>query len=78
MGIKVKIAHGENVISLMRRFKRLCERENIVKDYKKHSEYEKPSDKNRRARNRRMKNIQRYEEERMNPVSRTMEEETTH
>lgn len=75
MGVKVKTVYGENIISLMRRFKRLCERDNVIREYKKHCEYEKPSQKKRRAHFRRLKNMEKYEEERKNP--KKYEEETT-
>jgi small subunit ribosomal protein S21 len=75
MGIKVKSksAH-ESLDSMMRRFKRLCEKESIVRDFKKHTEYEKPSQKKRRAMFRRIKNIQKYQEDAVLRQRKTMED----
>jgi small subunit ribosomal protein S21 len=33
---------------MLKRFKRLCQREGIIRDMKRHSYYEKPSDRKRR------------------------------
>ncbi|MCF7957842.1 MAG: 30S ribosomal protein S21 [Phycisphaerae bacterium] len=50
--IKVKTRGGESVQQMMKRFKKLCEKEGLIKDIKKQSYYEKPSEIKRR-RNRR-------------------------
>jgi small subunit ribosomal protein S21 len=50
--IKVKSRSGESVQQMMKRFKKMCEKEGLIKDIKKQSYYEKPSEKKRR-RNRR-------------------------
>ncbi len=50
--IKVKARGGESVQQMMKRFKKLCEKEGLIKDIKKQSYYEKPSEIKRR-RNRR-------------------------
>ncbi len=46
--IKVKSRTGESVQQMMKRFKKLCEKEGLIKDIKKQSYYEKPSEKKRR------------------------------
>ncbi len=46
--IKVKARNGESVQQMMKRFKKICEKEGQIKDIKKRSFYEKPSEKNRR------------------------------
>ena len=48
MSIRVKSRGGESVEGLMRRFKKLCEREGIIKDIRRKEFYEKPSERRRR------------------------------
>ncbi|MFG0291939.1 MAG: 30S ribosomal protein S21 [Phycisphaerales bacterium JB065] len=52
MAIRIKSRGGESVEQLMRRFKKLCEKEGLTKDVKKRAFYEKPSERKRRARRR--------------------------
>lgn len=49
MAIRVKSRGGESVDGLMRRFKKLCEKEGLTKDIKRKEFYEKPSERRRRA-----------------------------
>ena len=46
--LKVKSRAGESVQQMMRRFKKLCEKEGLIRDMKRNAYYEKPSVKNRR------------------------------
>ena len=46
--LRVKSRTGESVQQMMRRFKKLCEKEGLIRDMKRNSYYEKPSEKNRR------------------------------
>ncbi|AQQ10415.1 MULTISPECIES: 30S ribosomal protein S21 [Sedimentisphaera] len=46
--IKVKARAGESVQQMVKRFKKMCEKEGLIRDMKRHSYYEKPSEKNRR------------------------------
>lgn len=46
--LKVKARAGESVQQMIRRFKKLCEKEGLIRDMKRMSYYEKPSEKNRR------------------------------
>lgn len=46
--IKVKPRGNESVQQLLKRFKRLCQREGLTRDIKRHSYYEKPSERRRR------------------------------
>jgi small subunit ribosomal protein S21 len=46
--LKVKARAGESVQQMMRRFKKLCEKEGLIRDMKRTSYFEKPSEKNRR------------------------------
>ena len=49
MAIRVKARSGESVEQMMRRFKKLCEKEGLTKDIKRKEFYEKPSERRRRA-----------------------------
>lgn len=44
----VELRDGESIESALRRFKREIERDGILTDYKKHTRYEKPSEKRKR------------------------------
>ncbi len=46
--LKVKSRAGESVQQMIRRFKKLCEKEGLIRDMKRNSYYEKPSEKARR------------------------------
>lgn len=46
--LKVKARAGESVQQMVRRFKKLCEKEGLIRDMKRISYYEKPSERNRR------------------------------
>ena len=46
--IKVRPRPGESVQQAMRRLKKLCEREGVLREMKRTAYYEKPSDRNRR------------------------------
>ena len=48
MTIKVAIRAGESPERFLQRFKRICSKEGILKEIKKRSYYEKPSDRKRR------------------------------
>ena len=49
MAIRIKARAGESVEQMMKRFKKLCEKEGLVKDIKRKEFYEKPSERRRRA-----------------------------
>ncbi|MBI1375675.1 MAG: 30S ribosomal protein S21 [Phycisphaera sp.] len=49
MAIRIKARNGEQVEQMLRRFKKMCEKEGLTKDVKKHAYYEKPSERRRRA-----------------------------
>ena len=46
--LKVRSRAGESVQQMMRRFKKLCEKEGLIRDMKRNTYYEKPSERNRR------------------------------
>jgi len=48
MAIRIKARAGESVEQMMRRFKKLCEKEGLTKDIKRKEFYEKPSERRRR------------------------------
>ncbi|MBI1335691.1 MAG: 30S ribosomal protein S21 [Phycisphaera sp.] len=49
MAIRIKARSGESAEQMLRRFKKLCEKEGLTKDVKRRAYYEKPSEKRRRA-----------------------------
>lgn len=46
--IKVRARGNESAEQMLRRFKKMCEKEGLTKDIKKNSYYEKPSERRRR------------------------------
>ena len=48
MAIRIKSRSGESVEQMLRRFKKMCEKEGLTKDVKKHAYYEKPSERRTR------------------------------
>ncbi len=49
MAIRIKARHNESVEQMLRRFKKLCEKEGLTKDVKRKQYFEKPSERRRRA-----------------------------
>lgn len=49
MAIRIKARSGEGSEQMLRRFKKLCEKEGLTKDIKRKEFYEKPSERRRRA-----------------------------
>lgn len=54
--IKVKARGSESIEQMLKRFKKMCEKEGLIKDIKRNSYYEKPSERRRR---RQRKNVRR-------------------
>lgn len=48
MAIRIKARTGESIEQMLRRFKKLCEKEGLTKDVKRRQYYEKPSERKRR------------------------------
>jgi small subunit ribosomal protein S21 len=48
MAIRIKSRGGESVEQMLRRFKKLCEKEGLTKDVKRKQFFEKPSERRRR------------------------------
>jgi len=47
---------------MLKRFKRLCQREGLTRDMKRHSYFEKPSDRKRRQSRKTLRKIERDEQ----------------
>jgi len=48
MSIKINIDKADNIDKVLRRFKKMCEKEGLIKEIKKKQYYEKPCQKKRR------------------------------
>jgi small subunit ribosomal protein S21 len=59
MAIRIKARGGETAEQMLRRFKKLCEKEGLTKDIKKRQYYEKPSERRRRDLRRRVVRVAR-------------------
>ena len=46
--IRIKVRANESIEQMVRRFKKICEKEGLTRDIKRTSYYEKPSEKKRR------------------------------
>lgn len=57
--IRVKVRNNESIEQMVRRFKKLCEKEGLTRDIKRNSYYEKPSERRRRKVRKSMKRIAR-------------------
>jgi small subunit ribosomal protein S21 len=58
MAIRIKSRAGESAEQMMRRFKKMCEKEGLTKDIKRRAYYEKPSEQRRRAMRKSIKRVQ--------------------
>ena len=55
--IKVKARGSESIEQMLKRFKKMCEKEGLIKDIKRNSYYEKPSERRRRRQRKSVKRI---------------------
>ncbi len=55
--IRVKVRGNESVEQMVRRFKKLCEKEGLTRDIKRCAYYEKPSERRRRRVRKSLKRI---------------------
>ena len=55
--VKVRVRGNESVEQMMRRFKKMCEKEGLTKAIKRNSYYEKPSERKRRRQRKAARNI---------------------
>ncbi len=58
MAIRIKARSGESAEQIMRRFKKLCEKEGLTKEIKRRAYYEKPSERRQRALRKSIKRVQ--------------------
>ena len=56
--VRVFPRRREELRSLLKRFRRLCEKEGVIRDLKRKSYYEKPSDERRRRHRKSIRRIQ--------------------
>lgn len=61
MALRIKVRSGESTEQMLRRFKKMCEKEGLIKDVKKNAYYEKPSERKRRANRKSVKRMQRLQ-----------------
>lgn len=55
--IKVKARGNESVEQMVKRFKKMCEKEGLTKDIKRNAYYEKPSERKRRRMRKSIKRV---------------------
>ena len=55
--IKVKARSNESVEMMLKRFKKMCEKEGLNRDVKRNSYYEKPSERRRRRQRKSAKRV---------------------
>jgi small subunit ribosomal protein S21 len=55
--IKVKARGNESVDQMVKRFKKMCEKEGLNKDMKRNAYYEKPSERKRRRMRKSIKRV---------------------
>jgi small subunit ribosomal protein S21 len=67
--IKVRPRGNESIHQMLKRFKRLCQREGLTRDIKRHSYYEKPSERKRRQTRKMMRKAERDDEDNSNSNS---------
>ncbi len=59
MAIRIKARSGEGIEQMLRRFKKLCEKEGLTKEIKRRQYFEKPSERKRRATRKNMARVSR-------------------
>ena len=57
--VKVRPRGNESIQQMLKRFKRLCQREGLTRDIKRHSYYEKPSERKRRQMRKAIRRVER-------------------
>ncbi len=55
--IKIKARTNESIGQMLKRFKKMCEKEGLTKDIKRNSYYEKPSERRRRRQRKSAKRV---------------------
>ena len=69
MAIRIKARGGESAEQMLRRFKKLCEKEGLTKDIKRRAYYEKPCEKRQRAQRKSIKRVQQLQERKLGGFS---------
>tara|TARA_Y100001970_G_scaffold284332_1_gene401474 strand:- start:816 stop:1016 length:201 start_codon:yes stop_codon:yes gene_type:complete len=57
MALRIKARQNETVGQMLRRFKKLCEKEGLVKEVKRKQYFEKPSERRARAKRKRIASV---------------------
>lgn len=70
MAIRIKARSGESAEQMMRRFKKLCEKEGLTKDIKRRAYYEKPSERKQRSLRKSVKRRQQFAQTQTAPAPR--------
>ena len=65
--IKVRARGNESAEQMLKRFKKLCEKEGLTKDIKRNSYYEKPSERRRRQLRKSLKRAAKDREKALRP-----------
>lgn len=60
--VKVRPRGNESIQQMLKRFKRLCQREGLIRDIKRHSYYEKPSERKRRQMRKSIRKVEKDKE----------------
>ena len=73
--VKIRVRDNESISKALRRFKRLCDNEGIVKDYRRHEYYETPSQikRRKRAMNQKRREKEAKEAEKQKPEYNTLD-----
>ena len=66
--VKVRPRGNESIQQMLKRFKRLCQREGLTRDMKRRSYYEKPSERKRRQMRKSLRKLEKEQEQ--EPVGR--------
>jgi len=61
--VKVRPRGNESIQQMLKRFKRLCQREGLIRDIKRHSYYEKPSERKRRQMRKSIRKVEKDREQ---------------
>lgn len=59
---RIRPRGNESIQQMLKRFKRLCQREGLTRDMKRHSYYEKPSERKRRQMRKSIRKLQKDQE----------------
>lgn len=63
---RIEVKPGEPLDRALKRFKRMCNNAGILSDYKKHTVFEKPSERRRRKAKAKLKTIRKAQQEKEN------------